>query len=558
VDRPLRLLLITADPDRVRAGLPGAEVIAAAGLPDAAGLMRAGAFDLVVTDAAQAAERIARFRRDEIILANVDEGIAAVAPDGRVTWANPVLRGWCGGDPVGRPLLAALGTTADGTDPVAAALAGRPAATRLGRPDAAPAHVDVRVRPVTTSDGTVTQAVAIVRNVSAEVEQQTKLSALYAAGRELAALQPDQIAEMDPPTRVELLKKNLRRHVRDLLHYDTVEVRTLDRRTGELKPLLQDGMTPEAANRRLYARPDANGVTGHVAYTGDSYLCPDTAHDPYYLEGAAGARSSLTVPLKVDDEVVGTLNVESPRVNGFGPDDVHFTELYAKGLAEALHTFDLLSAQVSCTLNQSIEAVNREIALPVDELLASAALLYARLHATDPDAAAHLRRIMGNARQVKECVHKVGRDMTEPDPAADPTPLTGKRVLVVEQDERFRRQAHLLLGRLGAEVETVGTATEGLALAGEVGYDAVLQELRPADMGGYDAFRRFRVARPAARVALTTGFGYDSQHSIVKARQDGLQHVIFKPFRADQVVTAVTAPEPPPPAAAPIAAVGHT
>ncbi len=76
--------------------------------------------------------------------------------------------------------------------------------------------------------------------------------------------------------------------------------------------------------------------------------------------------------------------------------------------------------------------------------------------------------------------------------------------------------------------------------------DAVLQEIRPTDMGGYDAFRRFRVARPEARVALTTGFGYDSAHSIVKARQDGLKYVLFKPFRQDQVVTAVLDAAPAP------------
>ena len=51
--------------------------------------------------------------------------------------------------------------------------------------------------------------------------------------------------------------------------------------------------------------------------------------------GAAGARSSMTVPLKFQDEVIGTLNVESPRVNGFGPDDLQFTELFSREVAAA-------------------------------------------------------------------------------------------------------------------------------------------------------------------------------------------------------------------------------
>ena len=36
-----------------------------------------------------------------------------------------------------------------------------------------------------------------------------------------------------------------------------------------------------------------------------------------------------------------------------------------------------------------------------------------------------------------------------------------------------------------------------------------------------------------------TGFGWDPTHSIVKARQDGLQTVLYKPFRADRLMEAV-------------------
>jgi CheY-like chemotaxis protein len=91
-------------------------------------------------------------------------------------------------------------------------------------------------------------------------------------------------------------------------------------------------------------------------------------------------------------------------------------------------------------------------------------------------------------------------------------------------------------------VETAGSAGEGLALAAGAPYDAVLLDLRPPDMGGYEAYRRFRAACPHAQVCLTTGFGYDIAHSIVKARQDGMQFVLFKPFRPDQVMKAVLTP----------------
>lgn len=561
-----RLLLIGPAPPALAAITAHADVTQAAGPTAAADQLREGQFDGILATATLTSELIDRYRRDEIILGNIDQGIASLDTAGNVIWANVVLRSWCNRNPIGQPLLESLKAPAPATpssivageqsNPVKTAASGEAVTFRLHRPEpAAQSYLDIRIRPVFSADGHVLQLIAILQNVTAEVEQQRKLHALHTAGRELAALEPGLLAEMNVPTRVELLKKNIRKHVHDLLRYDTIEIRILDKRTGELKPLVEDGMTEEAARRRLFARPDGNGVTGHVAFTGQSYLCPDTSNDPYYLQGAKDAKSSLTIPLKYAEEVVGTLNVESPRTNAFGPDDLQFTELFSKEIAAALNTLDLLTAQQSCTLSQSMEAVNKELALPVDEVLASAALLYARLHGHDPDAAQHLRKIMQSARQMRECVHKLGREMVgEAGSITDPVPLVGKRVLVIEQDERMRRQAHLMLGRLGAEVETVGTAAEGLALINDTSYDAVLQEIRPIDMGGYDTFRRLRVAMPACRVAFTTGFGYDSQHSIVKARQDGLQHVIFKPFRADQVVGAVNAPPPPMPTTQPISA----
>src|SRR5205807_2228629 len=186
---------------------------------------------------------------------------------------------------------------------------------------------------------------------------------LHKAGQELALLAADQIAEMSVEERIELLKSNIRRFTHDLLHYDVIEVRLLDRNTGRLESLLEEGMTPEAAQRVLYAEPKGYGVTGFVAANGKSYLCPDTATDPLYIEGAQGARSSLTVPLIYQDTVIGTFNVESPHLGAFGEEDLQFAEIFSREIAAALHTLELLSAEKRCTTNQSVEAISREVAL---------------------------------------------------------------------------------------------------------------------------------------------------------------------------------------------------
>ncbi|AWM41132.1 Transcriptional regulatory protein CusR [Gemmata obscuriglobus] len=521
--------------------------------------LRAGGYAAVVAAPDVVAGLIDRVRRDELIISHIERGLAILDPLGVVQWANPVFRAAAAVEPVGRPLLDSLGSDRvsienlespvgsrvvppgapdDLADPLSPARRGAATALRVHRPDRADQpFLEIDVRPVFGPDGGVSGLTAVVRDVTAMVAQQQKLDALHTAGRELAGLDADQLTEMNVEARVELLKANLRRTIRDLLHYDTIEVRLLDRSTGELKPLLEDGMLPEAAQRVLYARRTDNGVTGFVAATGVSYLCRDTAHDPHYIAGAAGARSSMTIPLKFQDEVIGTLNVESPRADGFGPDDLQFTELFSKEVAAALHTLDLLSAQQFCTAGQSIESVNKEVALPLDEILTGASVLLERAGGA-PEDADRLRRILTAARRVKDSIAQVGRDMTDA-PAPGSQPLLGKRVLVVESDERIRRAAHLMLGRLGATVETAATGADGVALAADGRYDAIFQEVKPPDLGGYECYRRLKAASPGATIALTTGFGYDVAHSIVKARADGMRHVLFKPFRQDQVVRAV-------------------
>jgi len=328
-----------------------------------------------------------------------------------------------------------------------------------------------------------------------------------------------------------------------------VEIRLLDARTGQLAPLLEEGMSPEASKRVLYARPEGNGVTGYVAATGKSYLCADTATDPLFIEGSPGARSSLTIPLISQDKVIGTFNVESPKVNAFGAEDLQFAEIFGQKIAAALHTLELLSAEKRSTASQSIEAVNREVAMPVDEILAAATAVLDRYIGHEPELADKLRKILNSARAIKMCIQKVGEDIVPPAAGAKPgedlkSRLKGMRVLVADHDDRVRRSAHAILGRFGCIVETAGDAQEALTMARLSAYDAILVDIRLPDMGGFESYRRLKEVQPQAKVILMTAFGYDPSHCIVKAHQEGLKFVLYKPFRVDQLLDALEKSDP--------------
>jgi DNA-binding NtrC family response regulator len=104
-----------------------------------------------------------------------------------------------------------------------------------------------------------------------------------------------------------------------------------------------------------------------------------------------------------------------------------------------------------------------------------------------------------------------------------------------------------MLGRLGATVETARDAQEAIALARQTPYSAAVVDIRLPDLDGYETYRRLREVQPGLPIILMTGFGYDPSHSIVKARQEGLRTVLYKPFRADRLQEAIEAAFSPPP-----------
>jgi CheY-like chemotaxis protein/PAS domain-containing protein len=525
--------------------------------------LRRQSFDVIVANPADPAvlRGLRTLVRSQSILAALPDGVAVVDTGLHVCLANPAFEAWCGGPAVGRDFFEALGASPNIVGPefcaLRTALEGNTSShaghgneeSRLSCRDGR--IIDLNITPISEPDSRTPLLLVLGRDMTALVKQQQKLDALHKAGRELGALSADQLADMSVAERIELLKLNIRRFTRDLLHYEVIEIRLIDPQTGRLEPLVQEGMTPLAANRVLLASCEGQGVTGHVAATGKSYLCRDTAEDPLYLPGAPGARSSLTVPLIFQDKVIGTFNVESPRPNAFGEADLQFVEIFSHEIAAALHTLELLQVEKSTTASQSIEAINREVALPVDDILAAATSILERYIGHDAEMADKIRRIIVGARSMKQCIQKIGEDMAPTLPGGaikEPAPpeLKGLRILVADNDDRVRRSAHGLLGRWGCIVETARDGQEALTMARLSTYDAILADIRLPDISGYEVYRRLRQAQPQARVILMTGYGYDPTHALVKARQDGLRCVLFKPFRVDQLRDALATPAPSP------------
>ena len=241
--------------------------------------------------------------------------------------------------------------------------------------------------------------------------------------------------------------------------------------------------------------------------------------------------------------MIGTLNVESPQPNNFDDRDRQFLEIYGRNIASALNTLELLQAEKVSTASASVQAISREVALPLDDIITDATTTLDRYAGHDEEVVSRLRHLLYRAREIRGIIHKVGSSIV-PQPrrfpvAAAPARLAGTRILVVDTDEAIRRSAHHLLGVQGAVVETARDGHEALALVRQANYSVVLVDIRLPDMEGYEIFHQFRESHPQMPIILMTGFGYDPTHSIVKARQEGLQTVLYKPFRSDRLMESV-------------------
>ena len=202
---PPRILILGPEPTALNHWPEGTQVSHAASWTQATELLQQDGYSSIIADPQLLGELLGSYRRDQLVLSGIQSGIAVLDLAGTVTWAHALFQEWCGNDPVGKPYFAALGANtiaSDDGDPFEIVRKGRSTSFRVHRPhcEIRP-YLDVVVRPIVDANRNVQQMIAMSRNVTPEVEQQRRLDALHQAGRELSGLAPDQLEEMNIPSR---------------------------------------------------------------------------------------------------------------------------------------------------------------------------------------------------------------------------------------------------------------------------------------------------------------------------------------------------------------------
>lgn len=393
--------------------------------------------------------------------------------------------------------------------------------------------------------GELLSCVVEMRDITELREVDDKLRKLLDIGMEMADLSSDELATMSPEDRRTLLGAKVEDGIRDILNYDVCEIRLLEESTGRLVPLLAFGMSPDAAARELFAASNHNGITGYVAHNKVSYYCEETIDHPLYIQGGINARCSVTVPLLWHDKVIGTCNVESSTPGAFNERDLYYLQIFTRDLSAAIHTLNLLNFEKEYAVLSSIDVIVGSVSSPIDQILQDTSVLMDEFIGQSPQTIAMLRKILESSRVIKDQIALVRKKMTstggdrEQNIQSRPI-LNRRRILVVDRDMEILHSAHKILEQFNCVVETAPNALVALKMIRISHYDAVICEIKPdGGMSGYQFMLRLIDLfpnKPTVPLLLTTGFGYDSGHTVVKAKQKGLLGVLFKPFVRNQLL----------------------
>jgi len=137
---------------------------------------------------------------------------------------------------------------------------------------------------------------------------------------------------------------------------------------------------------------------------------------------------------------------------------------------------------------------------------------------------------------------KTGPESGRNSPTTGPHSLSGLRVLVVDDELDTRELVAAVLTTCGAEVVSLGSATEALDQMERQRFDLLISDIAMPEMNGYDLIGRIRQLAEedggrTPAIALTAYAGIDDRKRALAA---GYEMHIAKPFAPAELISAAT------------------
>src|SRR5947209_9785557 len=175
-----------------------------------------------------------------------------------------------------------------------------------------------------------------------------RLNLLYQVGNVIhSTLEPQEALQL-------ILKEAVR-----LMRASSGSAVLINPTSGLLEIHASHGLPPRAADLKLRV---GEGITGWVARTAKPARVGDVSADPRYVMLRPEIRSELAVPLDVNGELRGVLNVDSDRLEAFSPADQELLEALAAQAARVIHnTWLYEQLRLKARLFESLASVSQII-----------------------------------------------------------------------------------------------------------------------------------------------------------------------------------------------------
>ena len=158
--------------------------------------------------------------------------------------------------------------------------------------------------------------------------ENSRLTELYNLSRVISStLEPQEVLNLIIDAAVKITKAT------------TGSLMLVDRDSGVLNIEVARGFSPRVvSNTKLKI---GEGITGWVAKEGKPVLVPDVTRDERYVKIDKDVKSELAVPLILEDEVIGVVNVDSTRTSAFTQEDMELLFTLASQSAKIIQNAKL-------------------------------------------------------------------------------------------------------------------------------------------------------------------------------------------------------------------------
>lgn len=103
-------------------------------------------------------------------------------------------------------------------------------------------------------------------------------------------------------------------------------------RNGEKEELVLGPYVGEFTEHTVI--PFGKGICGQVALSNQTFIVPDVSAQDNYIACSMAVKSEIVVPIFVDSENIGQIDIDSEVKDAFTPDDQAFLEYINHGIAK--------------------------------------------------------------------------------------------------------------------------------------------------------------------------------------------------------------------------------